>query len=218
MIQHPLPIVVLISGTGSNLKAIIEQTIARNLPIVIQGVISNEPNALGLKTAHQAGIATYVLNHRDFSNRAAYDLALDALISKINPKLVVLAGFMRILTTDLVNRYRGRMLNIHPSLLPKYPGLNTHARVLAAGDNEHGASVHFVTPDLDAGPVIMQSRVPVLNADNAASLAARVLATEHKIYPIAILWFAQQRLRLENQGVIFDNQVLTQPILWPIVT
>ncbi len=170
------------------------------LPIEIRAVISNQAEAFGLTRAERAGIATEVLNHRDFSEREQYDQALFALIDGYQPGLVALAGFMRILTPAFVRHYVGRMFNIHPSLLPKFRGLHTHQRALDAGERLHGASVHFVTEELDGGPLIVQAQVPVLPGDDAERLGARVLQREHQIYPLAIQWFAQRRLRLDPAG------------------
>ncbi len=189
-----LPIVVLISGSGSNLQSIIDAA-ASDLPVDIRAVISNRPDAYGLTRAREAGIATAVLENGHFSERESYDAALRELIDSYTPELVVLAGFMRILSDDFVRHYEGRMMNIHPSLLPKYRGLHTHARALEAGDKVAGCTVHYVTPELDAGPILLQARVPVLAEDTAETLAARVLEQEHKIYPEAIRLFAQQRLK-----------------------
>lgn len=202
-----LPLVVLVSGSGSNLQAIIDAARA-DLPVDIRAVISNVPEAYGLVRAQQAGIPAQVLSHNDYPDRDSYDAALAALIDSFAPRLVVLAGFMRILSADFVRHYEGRMLNIHPSLLPKFRGLHTHARALEAGETEHGASVHFVTPDLDAGPIILQARVRVEPNDSPESLAARVLAQEHIIYPLAIRWFAAGRLQLQNGQVTLDGQQL----------
>ena len=203
---------VLISGGGTNLQAIIDA--ARNdLPVDIRAVISNRPDAYGLQRAEKAGIPTAVLNHRAFNSREAFDQALAALIDEYQPSLVLLAGFMRILTPDFVRHYHGRMLNIHPSLLPRFQGLNTHQRALDASEEEHGASIHFVTEELDGGPVILQARVPVLPGDDAETLAARVLEKEHIIYPLAVRWFAEGRLGLNEAGqVLFDNKVLDSPL------
>lgn len=210
----PLPLVVLISGSGSNLQALIDRT-RGDLPVEIRAVISNEPDAFGLERARRAGIPGRVLNHRGYPSREAYDRALQGLIDGFSPALVVLAGFMRILTPGLVARYRGRMLNIHPSLLPKFRGLHTHQRALDAGESQHGASVHFVTEELDGGPLVIQARVPVLPGDDAETLAARVLRQEHRIYPQAVRWFAEGRLRLGADGVVLLDQVpLPGPILW----
>jgi phosphoribosylglycinamide formyltransferase-1 len=209
--EQPLPLVVLISGGGTNLQAIIDAASA-DLPVDIRAVISNEADAFGLERARRAGIETRVLDHRAFADREAYDAALAALIEEYKPGLVVLAGFMRILTAGFVRHFHGRMLNIHPSLLPRYRGLDTHARVLAAGDREHGATVHFVTEELDGGPLIVQARVPVRANDDAQTLAHRVLEKEHLIYPAAIRWFAEGRLRLDDHRVTLDGKPLAAPV------
>jgi phosphoribosylglycinamide formyltransferase-1 len=203
-----LPIVVLISGSGSNLQAIID-AVQAGLPAEIRAVISNKAAAYGLERARLAGIPTHVLNHKDYADRESYDAALAQVIDDSKAELVVLAGFMRILSAGFVRRYEGRMLNIHPSLLPRHRGLDTHARALAAGDEEHGATVHFVSPELDAGPIILQARVPVETDDSPESLAARVLREEHRIYPQAIRWFAEGRLRLEHGRALLDQQPIT---------
>lgn len=211
----PLPLVVLISGGGSNLQAIIDAVAAGELPVEVRGVISNRADAGGLARATLAGIPTRVLEHTAFADRAAFDTALAELIDDFAPQLVVLAGFMRILTGAFVRRYHGRMVNIHPSLLPHFQGLNTHQRALAAGATRHGASVHFVTEELDGGPVIVQASVPVLPGDDATTLAARVLQQEHQILPATVRWFAAGRLSLRDQTVIFDDQPLATPLQWP---
>jgi len=211
--SSPLPLVVLISGSGSNLQAIIDR--ADELGVEIRAVISNRPDAYGLQRADQAGIETRVLEHTRFPDRDSYDQALGDLIESFQPQLVVLAGFMRILTATLVHRFAGRMLNIHPSLLPRHRGLHTHQRALEAGDQEHGASVHFVTEELDGGPPVLQARVPVLADDDADTLAARVLAREHIIYPQVIQWFAQGRLRLDQGTPVFDGTPLARPLVLP---
>lgn len=208
-----LEVVVLISGSGSNLQAMIDAQ-TRDLPIRILAVISNEPHAFGLERARRHGIATEVLNHRDYPDRASYDTALRGLVDPFHPGLILLAGFMRILTPTFVGRYQGRMLNIHPSLLPKFRGLHTHQRALDAGETEHGASVHFVTPELDGGPVIIQARVPVSAHDTAATLGARVLEQEHLIYPRAVRLFAEGRLRLGEDGRPWlDGAPMTAPLV-----
>ncbi len=200
-----LPIVVLLSGGGTNLQSIIDAARA-DLPVEIRAVISNRADAFGLERARRADIPTEVVEHRQFTDRDSYDAALMKCIDGFNPELVVLAGFMRILGDDFVRHYQGRMLNIHPSLLPRHRGLNTHSRCLEAGDAEHGASVHFVTPELDAGPIILQARVPVSPDDSPEDLASRVLEQEHRIYPRAIRWFAEGRLKLENGHALLDGQ------------
>lgn len=191
-------IVVLISGRGSNMEAIL----GARLPARIAAVISNEPEAKGLATARAQGIATAVVPHREFSDRAASDSALAAAIDAHQPDLVVLAGFMRILTEDFIARYAGRLMNIHPSLLPAFPGLHTHRHALAAGVRIHGCTVHFVTPALDRGPIIVQAAVPVLPGDSEEALAARVLREEHRIYPQAIRWFCEGKLTLAADGTV----------------
>src|SRR5690606_12372934 len=201
-------LVVLLSGSGSNLQAILDACASGALPATVTAVISNRPEAFGLTRARRAGIAAETLDHRAFASREAFDSALMAAIDAHRPDLVLLAGFMRILTPAFVRHYAGRLMNIHPSLLPKYPGLNTHARAIAAGDREAGTTVHFVTEELDGGPAIVQAAVPVEPGDRAETLAARVLSREHRIYPLAIRWFAEQRLHLENNQVRLDEQIL----------
>ena len=205
MIPARMAIVVLISGRGSNLQSIIDQAAAGELPVEIRAVISNEPKAFGLQRAQRAGVETRVVHHRNFADRASFDRALMTVIDEFEPGLVVLAGFMRILTCDFVNHYAGRIMNIHPSLLPDFPGLDTHQRALDTGVKEHGVSVHFVTPALDGGPLIVQARVPVFDGDDADTLAARVLEQEHVIYPQAIRWFAEGRLELANGVAMLDG-------------
>ncbi|MBK1650032.1 phosphoribosylglycinamide formyltransferase [Rhabdochromatium marinum] len=208
-----MPVVVLISGSGSNLQALIDGQARGELPIRLCAVISNRAKVRGLERARAAGISCAVLNHREFPDRDAFDQALQRLIDSFAPQLVVLAGFMRILTPALVRHYQGRLLNIHPSLLPKYPGLHTHERALAAGETEHGATVHFVTEELDGGPAILQARVPVLTGDDAETLATRVLRQEHIIYPQVVQWFASGRLRLDEHGQVrLDDQLLPEPL------
>lgn len=196
-------IVVLISGSGSNLQAFIDTLPAGQAEIV--AVISNRADAFGLERAARADIPTAVLDHRDYPDRVSYDQALAALIDTFAPDLVILAGFMRILSAGFVQHYQGRLLNIHPSLLPKYTGLHTHQRALAAGDQEHGATVHFVTEELDGGPAILQSHVPVLADDTPDTLAERVRATEHRLYPLAAMLYASGRLRLKDGQACLDS-------------
>jgi phosphoribosylglycinamide formyltransferase-1 len=216
MTQHvKMPVVVLISGGGSNLQALIDGAVDGYLPIELRAVVSNEPDAFGLQRASAAGIETQVLSHRQFDGREAYDQALMELIDGFTPGLVVLAGFMRILTPAFVDHYRGRLLNIHPSLLPRFRGLHTHQRVLESGDLEHGASVHFVTEELDGGPLVLQVRVPIQADDDADALAARVLKHEHRIYPQVVRWFAEGRLRMAESGdLVLDDGVLAAPVVW----
>lgn len=201
-------IVILISGSGSNLQAFIDATAQGDLPANIAAVISNRPSAKGLDRAREAGIPAAALDHKSFDSREAFDSALRELIDGYEPDLVILAGFMRILGADFVRHFRGRMLNIHPSLLPKYPGLNTHQRAIDAGDSEAGATVHFVTEELDGGPPVIHARVPVEPGDTAELLAARVLEKEHRIYPLAAQWFAQGRLILNGNRAEFDGKAL----------
>ncbi|WNF48404.1 phosphoribosylglycinamide formyltransferase [Pseudomonas sp. SG20056] len=201
-------VVVLISGSGSNLQALIDSIAHDGNPARIAAVISNRADAYGLERAKQAGIATAVLDHKQFDGREAFDAALVGAIDAFNPQLVVLAGFMRILTPGFVRHYAGRLLNIHPSLLPKYKGLHTHQRALDAGDSEHGCSVHFVSEELDGGPLVVQAVVPVQSDDSPTSLAQRVHEQEHVIYPLAVRWFAEGRLQLAAQGAMLDEQLL----------
>jgi phosphoribosylglycinamide formyltransferase 1 len=195
-------IVILISGRGSNMEAIVERCAGEGWPARVVAVVSNRADAAGLHFAAAAGIATAVVDHRAFASREAFDAQLAAVVDGFAPDLLVLAGFMRILTPGFVSRYEGRLLNIHPSLLPAFPGLHTHRRALAAGCRVAGATVHFVTAELDHGPIVMQSAVPVRAGDDEASLAARVLATEHTIYPLVVRWFVEGKLRLDDAGVV----------------
>lgn len=206
-----LPVVVLISGRGSNLQSIMDAVERGSLPVEIRAVISNRPDADGLRQAALSGIRTLVIDHACYNSREAFDRALRSTIDTFEPALVILAGFMRILTPDFVRHYHGRMLNIHPSLLPDFPGLDTHARALKAGHDRHGASVHFVTEETDGGPVIAQVRVPVLKDDDAATLADRVLAGEHRLYPLVIGWFAEGRVSMQNDQLLFDGRPLQSP-------
>ncbi|MCH4871506.1 MULTISPECIES: phosphoribosylglycinamide formyltransferase [Pseudomonas] len=201
-------VVVLLSGTGSNLQALIDSDDVKGSPATLRAVISNRADAYGLQRAKDAGIDTRVLDHTAFEGREAFDAALIEVIDTFKPQLVILAGFMRILSADFVRHYQGRLLNIHPSLLPKYKGLHTHQRALDAGDREHGCSVHFVTEELDGGPLVVQAVVPVESDDSAHSLAQRVHAQEHRIYPLAVRWFAEGRLSLDEQGALLDGQLL----------
>lgn len=203
-------IVVLISGNGSNLQAILDKSESGKLHGQVSAVISNNEQAFGLQRAKDAGITALCLDHRTFSSRDEYDKALMQLIDQQDADLVVLAGFMRILTESFVKHYQGRMLNIHPSLLPKYKGLNTHQRAIDAGDKEHGASVHFVTPELDGGPVIIQSKVPVFDNDQPDDLANRVQQQERNIYPLVVDWFCQRRLIMENNKAFLDGNMLCE--------
>lgn len=204
----PCNVVVLISGSGSNLQALIDSVAHDGNPARIAAVICNRADAYGLERAQQAGIATGLLDHKQFDGREAFDAALIQTIDAHQPDLVVLAGFMRILTPGFVQHYAGRLLNIHPSLLPRHKGLHTHQRALEAGDTEHGCSVHFVTEELDGGPLVVQAVLPIKADDTAESLARRVHQQEHRIYPLAVRWFAEGRLRLGAQGAMLDGQPL----------
>lgn len=194
-------IVILISGRGSNMEALIAARDAGALPVEIVAVISNRPDAKGLETASRAGIATRIVDHKGFAGREAFDAALAECIDGFAPDLVVLAGFMRILTEGFVSHYDGRLMNIHPSLLPAFPGLHTHQKAIDEGVRIHGCTVHFVTPALDHGPVVIQAAVPVLDGDDEAALAARVLRQEHRVYPLAVRWFAEGKLSLVDGKV-----------------
>ena len=206
-------IVILISGRGSNMEALIAARDAGRLPVNIAAVISNRPDAKGLETAAKAGIATHYIDHKAFAGREAFDAALAECIDGFAPDLVVLAGFMRILTADFVRHYEGRLMNIHPSLLPSFPGLHTHQRALEEGVRIHGCTVHFVTAELDHGPVIIQAAIPVLDGDDEAALAARILVQEHKVYPQAVRWFAEGKLSLDNGRVRLAADLVDQSVL-----
>jgi phosphoribosylglycinamide formyltransferase-1 len=198
-------LVVLISGGGSNLQALIDAIAAGTIIATIELVISNKVDAMGLARAHKAGIETRVINHLEFGSREAFDRELIHAIDDKQPELVVLAGFMRIFTAQFTHHYNGRMLNIHPSLLPQFKGTNTHERAIEAEVEQHGASVHFVSSELDGGAIVLQALVPVLELDSPSVLAARVLVQEHIIYPIAIKWFCEGRLKLNNNAVLMDG-------------
>ena len=213
---HTASLVVLISGSGSNLQAIIDKCADKRINASICRVISNKADVKGLTRAEAAGITTDVIDHTQYADRDTFDAALIEVIDQCKPDLVVLAGFMRILTEGFVTHFKGRLINIHPSLLPKYQGLNTHQRAIDAGDSEAGASVHFVTEELDGGPVIAQAKVSVEANDTAETLAKRVLTVEHDIFPAVIGWFADRRLQLDNNQVLFDQQTLSSPIQWPL--
>jgi len=203
-----LKVVVLISGSGSNLQALIDGVATGDLPIEIAAVISNRPDVFGLTRATNAGIPTAVLDHKGFASREAFDQELMRTIDVYNPGLVVLAGFMRILTAEFTQHYLGRMLNIHPSLLPKFQGLHTHQRAIDAGERHHGVTVHFVTAELDGGPAIVQAVVPVLEGDDANQLAKRVQRQEHVIYPLAVKWFAQGDLKMQDGKAELKGELL----------
>lgn len=211
-----LRLVVLISGSGSNLQAIMDACANKVIAGEVTAVVSNRADAFGLQRAQKAGIPTVVIDHTDFPDRESFDAELISKIDEYDPDLVVLAGFMRILSPGFVRHYAGRLLNIHPSLLPEFQGLHTHRRVLQAGHKVHGASVHFVTEELDGGPVVLQAEVPVLPDDDEETLAGRVLQQEHRIYPTVIQWFAQERLRLDpDEGILLDGDILHAPVRWP---
>lgn len=203
-------IVVLISGNGTNLQSIIDQIEQGRIPATIKAVISNKPSAHGLERAARANIPTEVLEHRPFANREEFDRELMKRIDQYEPDLVVLAGFMRILTDDFVAHYAGRIINIHPSLLPRHRGLNTHRRAIEAGDTVHGASVHYVVPELDSGPVILQGEVPILDNDNADALAERVHRVEHIIYPEVVRRIASGEVQLRDDTVFYQGQPLSE--------
>jgi phosphoribosylglycinamide formyltransferase-1 len=201
-------VVVLLSGTGGNLQAMIDSFQGPDQPARISAVISNRADAFGLQRARDAGIDTRVLDHTGYADREAFDAALIELVDSFAPHLVVLAGFMRILTAGFVRHYQGRLLNIHPSLLPRHKGLHTHQRTLDAGDAEHGCTVHFVTEELDGGPLVVQSVIAVEPDDSPTSLAKRVHVQEHRIYPLAVRWFAEGRLSLGAEGALLDGQLI----------
>ena len=207
-----LPIVVLISGRGSNMHAIAELAARGELPVEVRAVISDKADAPGLELAASLGLQTRVLSPRVFADRGTYDASLADLVASFEPALIVLAGWMRILSPAFTDMYGGRILNIHPSLLPKYRGLHTHRRALQAGDCQHGLSVHFVTLELDGGPVIVQVCIDVYPGDTEASLSARVQREEHRIYPQVIEWYARGRLELKQDRVFLDGQPLETPI------
>ena len=203
-------IVVLVSGNGSNLQAIIDDIAQQKINAKILAVIANQETAYGLIRAENAGIPGFFIDHKGFSSREEFDAKMIKRIDKYNPDLIVLAGFMRILTPDFVEHFQGRMLNIHPSLLPKYRGLHTHQRSIDAGDDEHGASVHFVTPELDGGPVVLQSKVPVFKQQDAQELAERVQQQERQMYPLVIKWFCEDRLKMFDNKAVLDDLVLAE--------
>lgn len=201
-------IVVLISGNGSNLQAIIDACESGKIAGTLRAVFSNKADAFGLQRAREAGIPAHALSAGQFATREAFDRELMQEIDAYAPDLVVLAGYMRILSPAFVAHYTGRLINIHPSLLPKYPGLHTHRQVLENGDAEHGTSVHFVTDELDGGPVILQAKVPVFDRDDEADITARVQAQEHAIYPLVVSWFADGRLKMQDNAAWLDGQKL----------
>ncbi|MFF6011783.1 phosphoribosylglycinamide formyltransferase [Rahnella sp. R3(2024)] len=203
-------IVVLVSGEGSNLQALIDACQQGRINAQISAVFSNKSAAYGLERARLADIPAHALDVKAYEDRAAFDMALADAIEAYQPDLVVLAGYMRILTADFVQRFAGRMINIHPSLLPKYPGLHTHRQAIDNQDDEHGTSVHFVTEQLDGGPVILQAKVPVFSDDSEDDLVARVQTQEHNIYPLVVSWFVEGRLSLKNDQVLLDDNPLPE--------
>ncbi len=211
--RPPLRTAVLVSGSGSNLQAIMDRRGAGELDVDLVGVVSDRPGAFALERAAGAGIPAIIVDYKAAGGREAFAAQLAARLDALRPDLIVLAGFMRILPADLVNRYRGRMLNVHPSLLPKYPGLDTYRRALEAGDAWHGSTVHYVTPDLDSGPAIIQYRVQIRAGDTGESLRGRVQKGEHLIYPKAIQWIAEGRVALRNGVVHLDGSPLPHPVL-----
>lgn len=204
--SEPKKIVILISGRGSNMQALLEA----NLPCQIAAVISNRADAQGLKIAQARGIPTAVISHKDYTDRASFDAALAKVIDRYTPDVIVLAGFMRILTDGFVERYRGKLINIHPSLLPAYPGIDTHERALQDGIKIHGCTVHFVTPTLDHGPIIIQAAVPVMREDTPQTLSARVLSEEHRIFVQAMRWLCRNQVWLNEEGRVSSDR-LEQP-------
>ena len=204
-------VVVLISGSGSNLQAVMDKLHKQQIndqQVEIIAVISNKADAFGLQRATDADIPAILVESKGVASREQYDALLAVELDKLQPDLILLAGFMRILTSDFVNQYQGKMLNIHPSLLPKYPGVNTHQRAIDAGDIEHGATVHFVTPELDSGPTVLQAKVPIFAEDTAQDLAERVLTQEHQIYALAASWFVSNRLIMQGQYAYLDGKKL----------
>ena len=207
-------LVVLISGSGSNLQAIIDAIKDKLLNAEITAVISNQVSAKGLDRAARENITTHVIDHKLYPSRESFDQAMMQIIDPLKPDLVILAGFMRILGSNFIHHYQHRLINIHPSLLPKYKGLNTHQKAITNKDKIHGASVHYVGNELDSGPVVIQAEIPALATDTAETLAARVLNEEHKIYPMAIKMHIEGRIKFDHQQLLLDGQVLTKPLLW----
>jgi phosphoribosylglycinamide formyltransferase-1 len=213
-VQHsPKKIAVLISGNGSNLQAIIDDQTKTSDLYEIALVISNRPDAYGLERAKKAGIATLCIDHTDYASREEFDTQMQLQLDQAEIDLVVLAGFMRILTQGFTQHFLGKMLNIHPSLLPKYTGLHTHKRALEAGDTEHGLSIHFVTPELDGGPVILQAKVAIESDETEQSLQQKVHQQEHIAYPLVVRWFCEERIQLVDNRVVYFGQQLQQPLL-----
>ena len=208
------PVVIVISGRGSNMRALIEASRRAGSEFDVTRVLSDKPDAGGLAIARELGVDAHSVPAAGFTDRTGYDEKLAEFIDQKTPALIVLAGFLRILSAPFVRRYEGRLINLHPALLPKYRGLHTHRRALAAGDAEHGATVHFVTEELDGGPPIVQAKVPVLAGDDESTLSARVQVIEHKIFPAAVNWFCAGRLRYRNGQAWFDDRRLAAPLLW----
>ncbi|MDX1507712.1 MAG: phosphoribosylglycinamide formyltransferase [Woeseiaceae bacterium] len=206
-------IAVLISGSGTNLQSFIDHVAGGDLDADIVLVFSNRPDAFGLERARSAGIPVRCIEHRSFADRESFDRAMAAELDAVQPDLVVLAGFMRILSPWFVQQFAGRVINIHPALLPKYPGLDTHARAIAAGDTHHGSTVHFVTEELDGGPRIVAGRIPIRPGESADALQKRVQSVEHRIYPLAAQWFAEGRLRYDNGSAMLDGELLGEPVI-----
>lgn len=205
-------IAVLVSGSGSNLQAIMDASASGQINGQVVAVFSNRPGVKGLTRAEDAGIPAEVVDHKQFDSRESFDRQMIEAIDSYQPDLVVLAGFMRVLTEGFVDHYYGRLLNIHPSRLPKYRGLHTHQRALDAGDKEHGASTHFVSAELDGGPVILQSRLEILDDHTPDSLASDLLKQEHVIYPLTVQWFCEGRIHLQGDKVVFDNEMIAEPV------
>ena len=206
-------IAILISGSGTNLQSFIDHVASGKLAADIGLVFSNKPAAFGLQRAAKAGVPTACIEHGSFEGREAFDKAVAAELDAVGPDLIVLAGFMRILSPWFVQHYEGRIINIHPALLPRYPGLDTHTRVLAAGDSHHGSTVHFVTEELDGGPRIVAGRIPITAGESPGALQQRVQAIEHRIYPLAAQWFAEGRLRYDNGSAMLDGELLGEPVI-----
>ncbi|NVK88318.1 MAG: phosphoribosylglycinamide formyltransferase [Gammaproteobacteria bacterium] len=210
--NQPPRLVVLISGAGSNLQALIEQQQAHQT-FEIVGVLSNRPQVQGLTRASAANIATQVVDHTQYPTREAFDAEVAKVINTWQPDWIILAGYMRIMTPQLVQQFKGKLINIHPSLLPKYPGLRTHQKALEAGDHEHGSSVHFVTEELDGGPVIAQIKTPITAQDTEQSLVERLKTLEHRLYPQVVSWLVQGQLRLQHDNVYFNDKELSTPLI-----
>lgn len=208
--SNNLSLVILISGNGSNLQAIIDEVENNDLPVSIKAVISNQPDAYGLTRAKNHNLPAITIDHKDFLDRESFDKKLKQEIGRHKPDYIILAGFMRILSDDFVSHFHQKIINIHPSLLPKYPGLNTHKKVLAANDKQHGSTIHIVTEKLDSGPIILQSVIPVMPDDSPESLKQKVQAKEYLIYPLAIKWLAEGRITFENNNVFLNGELLPE--------